>query len=297
MATLLSVNVGLPKDVPWRDRPSTPGCGRAGRGPQLVAPLNVDGDWQGDLAGHGRRAARRAGLPDRVLPHWQEFFGRDDLEPGRSMRAFHGQGPRRRRRLRRRPLPDRGARRAQGHPAARDLLPGGIRMGAPQLPSLLVAHHRPGFLPTVLDQGHIRAGTRSCVSSARGRHALTVAEVDALLYLPGHDVERLRRPWTSRPFSPAGASRSGACWRVEARPAGQHGAVATTRLGRLPHRHRRRRRRRSRPSPRSSSPRRCPPAVPGRPVPPLRVPGWVTPIRFDVLLVQRSRIGNRSCEA
>ena len=64
-------------------------------------------------------------------------------------------------------------------------------MGEPQLPSLLVAHHRPGFYLRVLTEGHVSAGDE-IVRTARGPHALSVADVDALLYLPGHDPERLK---------------------------------------------------------------------------------------------------------
>ena len=64
-------------------------------------------------------------------------------------------------------------------------------MGEPQLPSLLVAHHRPGFYLRVLTEGHVSAGDE-IVRTARGPHALSVADIDALLYLPGHDPEQLR---------------------------------------------------------------------------------------------------------
>jgi ferredoxin-NADP reductase len=63
-------------------------------------------------------------------------------------------------------------------------------MGEPRLPSLLVAHRRPGFYLRVLTEGHVSAGDQ-IVRTTRGPHAVTVAEVDALLYLPGHDRERL----------------------------------------------------------------------------------------------------------
>jgi MOSC domain-containing protein YiiM len=54
MARLLSVNVGKPREIAWRDKMvytsvwKTPVEGR-----RLVRRLNIDGDAQGDLAGHG----------------------------------------------------------------------------------------------------------------------------------------------------------------------------------------------------------------------------------------------------
>ncbi len=54
MPRLLSVNVGLPRDVAWRGKTvhtavwKTPVQGRP-----IARRLNIDGDGQGDLAGHG----------------------------------------------------------------------------------------------------------------------------------------------------------------------------------------------------------------------------------------------------
>ena len=54
MATLLSVNVGLPRDVAWNNRQVHTGIWKAPvAGPVMARRLNLDGDGQGDLAGHG----------------------------------------------------------------------------------------------------------------------------------------------------------------------------------------------------------------------------------------------------
>jgi MOSC domain-containing protein YiiM len=51
---LLSVNVGMPKDVPWHGKTVHTGVWKAPvTGPQMVRRLNIDGDGQGDLQGHG----------------------------------------------------------------------------------------------------------------------------------------------------------------------------------------------------------------------------------------------------
>ena len=94
-------------------------------------------------------------------------------------------------------------------------------MGEPRLPSLLVAHHRPGFYLRVLTEGHVRAGDE-IVRTARGPHALSVADVDALLYLPGHDVEQLRAALDIPALSPGWREsfRSMVESDAEARPAG-----------------------------------------------------------------------------
>ncbi len=72
----------------------------------------------------------------------------------------------------------------------------GIRMNdAASIPALLVSHHRPGFYFRVLREGAVRAGDE-IVRLARGPQAMTVAEIDALLYLPGHPAQQVRRALT-----------------------------------------------------------------------------------------------------
>jgi ferredoxin-NADP reductase len=65
-------------------------------------------------------------------------------------------------------------------------------MNDPRMPALLVSHHRPGFYFRVLREGPVQAGDEIVKVSA-GAEAMTVAEVDALLYLPGHTRERVQR--------------------------------------------------------------------------------------------------------
>ena len=58
------------------------------------------------------------------------------------------------------------------------------------MPALLVAHKRPGFYLRVIEEGEVGAGDE-IVKVAEGPEHVTVAEVDALLYLPGHPRQRL----------------------------------------------------------------------------------------------------------
>src|SRR5262249_47019268 len=62
----------------------------------------------------------------------------------------------------------------------------------PEMPNLLVAQRRPGFYFRVITEGHVRAGD-DIVRTRRGRHELSVVDVDALLYLPDRNIERLRK--------------------------------------------------------------------------------------------------------
>ncbi len=191
MATLLSVNVGMPKDVSWRGRTvHTAVWKQPVSGPQMVRRLNIDGDGQGDLGGHGGEI--RAVLVYQVdsYRHWEEVFERDDLEHGAFGENFTVEG-----------LADDevciGDRYRIGTAEFEVTQPRvtcfrvGMRMGEPQLPSLLVAHRRPGFYLRVLTEGHVSAGDE-IVRTQQGPHALSVADADALLYLPGHDPDLLR---------------------------------------------------------------------------------------------------------
>ena len=95
----------------------------------------------------------------------------------------------------------------------------GMRMDEPQLPALLVAHHRPGFYLRVLREGAV-AGRRRDRQVRTGPEQMTVAEVDALLYLPGHDRDELARALRIPALSPGwqGSFRGHAGRRRAARP-------------------------------------------------------------------------------
>ena len=91
----------------------------------------------------------------------------------------------------------------------------GIRMNEPQMAALLVAHGRPGFYFRVLEEGEVEAGDE-IVQVAAGPEHMTVFEINALLYMPGHPRSQLERalriPALSARLAPlaAGAARAGA---------------------------------------------------------------------------------------
>ena len=188
---LLSVNVGLPKNVAWQGKTVYTGVWKYPvDGPAMVRRLNIDGDGQGDLAGHG--GEQRAVLVYQAgsYRHWQQHLGRDDLGYGAFGENLTVDG-----------LTDDevciGDRYRIGGAEFEVTQPRvtcyrvGLRLGEPELPALLVSHHRPGFYMRVLREGRIRAGDR-IVKTRTGPGALSVAEVDALLYLPGRDLAKLR---------------------------------------------------------------------------------------------------------
>jgi MOSC domain-containing protein YiiM len=90
---LLSVNVGLPKDVSWEGRTVFTGVFKDPvPGPRRVGKLNVDGDGQGDLAGHG--GEQRAVFVYQIdsYRYWERQLGRDDFVYGQFGENFTVEG-------------------------------------------------------------------------------------------------------------------------------------------------------------------------------------------------------------
>jgi ferredoxin-NADP reductase/MOSC domain-containing protein YiiM len=192
MGRLISVNVGKPKNVPWAGKTVYTGIWKTPiDGPVMVRRLNLDGDGQGDLAGHGGEQRAVMVYQTESYDFWKSYLHRDDLAPGHFGENFTVTG-----------LADNdvciGDRYRIGGAEFEVTQPRvtcfrvGMRLGEPGMPKLLVAQRRPGFYFRVLKEGHVRAGD-DIVRTQRGRHQLNVADVDALLYLPDRHIEQLRR--------------------------------------------------------------------------------------------------------
>ena len=65
-------------------------------------------------------------------------------------------------------------------------------MNEPQMAALLVAHGRPGFYFRVLEEGEVEAGDE-IMQVASGPERMSVFEINALLYMPGHPRNQLER--------------------------------------------------------------------------------------------------------
>ena len=68
----------------------------------------------------------------------------------------------------------------------------GIRMNEPEMAALVVKHGRPGFYFRVLEEGEVEAGDE-ITRVASGPERMSVSEIDALLYMPGHSRDELER--------------------------------------------------------------------------------------------------------
>jgi ferredoxin-NADP reductase/MOSC domain-containing protein YiiM len=199
--TLVSVNVGMPADVQWRDRTVHTGVYKSPvSGPVMARRLNIDGDGQGDLNGHGGDQRAVMVYQTDSYDYWRRHFGRDDLQPGSFGENFTVDG-----------LADDevciGDRYRIGEAEFEVTQPRvtcfrvGIRLGEPDMPNLLVSHHRPGFYFRVIAEGRMQAGD-DIERTRRGRHELSVADVDALLYLPDRNIGQLRKIVEVKALSP-----------------------------------------------------------------------------------------------
>ncbi len=217
MATLVSVNVGMPRDVAWKGQTVYTGAWKQPvDGARMVRRLNVDGDGQGDLDGHG--GENRAVLVYQLdsYRYWRNELGRSDLEPGAFGENFTVDE-----------LADDqvciGDRYRIGELVVEVTQPRvtcyrvGMRLGEPRMAALLVQHHRPGFYCRVLAEGEARAG-QPIVKVGEGPGHVTVAEIDALLYLPGHPRAGLRRALGVPALSPG--------WKASLRSLLEQGAGA-----------------------------------------------------------------------
>jgi len=192
MPRLLSVNVGLPRDVTWNGKTVHTGIWKSPvEGRRMVRKLNIVGDEQGDLAGHGGEQRAVFVYQMDSYHYWERFLARNDFVYGQFGENFTVEG-----------LPDNetciGDRYRIGDAIFEVTQPRvtcyrvGIRTNEPRMPALLVAHHRPGFYFRVLQEGEVGTGDE-IVKIASGPEEITVAGVDGLLYLPGHSREQLQR--------------------------------------------------------------------------------------------------------
>jgi ferredoxin-NADP reductase/MOSC domain-containing protein YiiM len=184
------------------------------RGRCQAGRLNLDGDGQGDLAGHG--GEQRAVFVYQIdsYHHWQEQLKRTDFVYGQFGENFTIEG-----------LPDDavciGDRYQIGSALFEVTQPRvtcyrvGIRMNEPRMPALLTSSGRPGFYFRVLQTGEVGAGD-DIVQVGEARERMTVAEINALLYSPNHVRDRLECALRIEALSPGWRSSFAALLRNQA---------------------------------------------------------------------------------
>ncbi|MGH9616601.1 MAG: MOSC domain-containing protein [Acidobacteriaceae bacterium] len=201
MPRLVSVNVGPPRNIQWRGETVHTGIWKDSvQGRRMVRRLNVDGDGQGDLIGHG--GEQRAVMVYQMdsYHYWEDFLHRNDFTFGQFGENFTIEG-----------LADDevcvGDRYRIGGALFEVTQPRvtcyrvGIRMDEPTMAAMLVSHHRPGYYFRVLEEGEVGAGDE-IKKVAGGPERMSITEIDALLYLPGHPHDQLERSLRIPALSP-----------------------------------------------------------------------------------------------
>ena len=189
---LLSINVGAPRQVDWQGKQVTTAIFKEQvEGPRHVGQINVQGDDQADRLAHGGEHRAVFVYQIESYRYWEEQLARDDFTYGQFGENFTVEG-----------LPDDevciGDRYRIGSALFEVTQPRvtcyrvGIRLEEPRMPSLLVSHRRPGFYMRVLEEGVVEAG-QEIFKVADGPEGMTVAEIDALLYLPRRSRRDLKR--------------------------------------------------------------------------------------------------------
>jgi ferredoxin-NADP reductase/MOSC domain-containing protein YiiM len=201
MARLLSLNVGLPRDIEWKGRTVHTGIWKnAVRGRCRARRLNLEGDGQGDLAGHGGEQRAVFVYQIESYRYWREQMKRTDFIYGQFGENFTIEG-----------LPDDavciGDRYQIGGALFEVTQPRvtcyrvGIRMSEPRMPAWLTSSGRPGFYFRVLQEGEVGAGDE-IVKVGEAKERMTVAEINALLYTPNHPPDQLERALRIEALSP-----------------------------------------------------------------------------------------------
>jgi ferredoxin-NADP reductase/MOSC domain-containing protein YiiM/ferredoxin len=201
MARLLSVNVGLPRDIAWKGRIVRTGIWKDPvRGRCQASRLNLDGDGQGDLHGHGGEQRAVFVYQIESYRYWQEQLKRTDFVHGQFGENFTIEG-----------LADDivciGDRYQIGSAVFEVTQPRvtcyrvGIRMNEPRMPALLTGSGRPGFYFRVLREGEVGAGD-DIVKVGEASERMSIAEINALLYSPDHARDRLERALKIEALSP-----------------------------------------------------------------------------------------------
>src|SRR5438067_2211301 len=192
----------------------------------MVRRLNIDGDAQGDLAGHGGEQRAVFVYQMDSTRYWERVLKRREFTFGQLGENFAVEG-----------MADSevcvGDRYRIGGALFEVTQPRvtcyrvGIRVDEPRMAALLVAHHRPGFYFRVLEEGEVGAGDE-IVRVAEGPERLTVAAIDALLYLPGPAKEELERALRIPALSPGWKSSFEALLEQMTQPGSRTGNAGLT---------------------------------------------------------------------
>ena len=198
---LLSVNVSLGKEVPYKGKIVTTGIFKEPvNGRVMLRTLNLDGDRQVDLKGHGGPYKAVCVYSIQQYEHWQKELGRDDFKHGQFGENFTVDG-----------MPDDkthvgdvfrvGSTLVQVTQPRVPCYRLGIKMGSPEFPKRFLQSNRVGFYMRVLQEGEVGAGDLIELVETDPQR-MTVEEMNRLLYFDPKNVEDAKRALRIDALSP-----------------------------------------------------------------------------------------------
>ena len=189
---LLSVNVGMPREVDWRGRLVRTSIFKSPVfGPVRVATLNLEGDEQSDLTVHGGVHKAVYAYPSEHYPFWRKEISGLDLPWGAFGENFTTEGL----------LEEAvyiGDRLRIGRAefiVTQPRMPCfklGIRFGRPEIVKRFLQSGRSGFYFSVLEEGQVTAGD-SVERITRDERGVTVADIVNLYKADKMNQDLLRR--------------------------------------------------------------------------------------------------------
>ncbi len=198
---LLSVNVSLPKEVPYEDKTTTTGIFKEPvNGRVMLRSLNLDGDGQADLKGHGGIYKAAYAYSMENYEYWRRELGRTDFTFGQFGENFTVEGM----------LDDAihvgdvfrvGSALVEVTQPRVPCFKLGIKMGLAQFPKMFLATCRVGFYLRVLEEGEVGAGDvfeRTKIDPER----MPVREVCHLLYFDRKNLEGTEKALRIQALSP-----------------------------------------------------------------------------------------------
>jgi MOSC domain-containing protein YiiM len=186
--TLISINIGLPREILHGDQAITTGIFKVPvAGPLWLGRLNLEGDGQADLQVHGGADKAVYVYPFEHYAFWAGELGRHDFSHGQFGENFTTEGL----------LEDEvsigdvfqiGGARVQVTQPRTPCFKLGIRMGDRVFPARFTSANRTGFYLRVLEEGRVAAGD-AIERIERAAGSMTVREVFHLRHVGGTRAE------------------------------------------------------------------------------------------------------------
>lgn len=197
---LLSVNVSLPREVPHGGKTVTTGIFKQPvSGRVMLRSLNLDGDGQADLRGHGGIYKAAYAYSIENYDYWRQELGRDDFRPGQFGENFTVRG-----------MTDDAVHVGDvfkiGGAVVEVTQPRvpcfklGIKMGIEGFERRFLDSLRVGFYLRVLEEGEVGAGD-VCERIRTDPERMTVRQLNNTGYFDTDDLEEVRRALRIRALS------------------------------------------------------------------------------------------------